>query len=414
MRRHLKAWLKARKARRQKEEIDVTPEIPFLKSPRPRVLTPSPSEQDISLPPQSSPIFTKLPTEIRQQILRFAFGDRTVHADLVLEHPEKAELNGLRDDSGHGKLSSRYSHKLDRSQPQIWKWKGCVCHRVAPPLLQKFVWYEESVRQPADDDCCSGYANLCHEWTTHYGTTDACLIGAMGWLLACRQSYTEGLEVLYRTNTIHLSSKALISNLPKLILSHRLTTMTSLEVVWLIDSNVNSGESIPEQRDLDHIISILDTHFPRLQRLNLALKLNLYQKVPVKLDEMIKTLDSFVARRAQYLLEPITISLASWAFEQLHGEVLQMFKEEKGLDSKVPQNWLRYKVWRYLDGRYDVATGNTRETYGRIEGITAQNGYWFWNGDEPDIIIIAQGCFGSGGETITKDNRFIYAPRNPT
>jgi hypothetical protein len=226
--------------------------------------------------------------------------------------------------------------------------------------------------------------------------------------------YSEGLEVLYRTNTIHLSSKALISNLPKLILSHRLTTMTSLEVVWLIDSNVNSGESIPEQRDLDHIISILDTHFPRLQRLNLALKLNLYQKVPVKLDEMIKTLDSFVARRAQYLLEPITISLASWAFEQLHGEVFQMFKEEKGLDSKVPQNWLRYKVWRYLDGRYDVATGNTRETYGRIEGITAQNGYWFWNGDEPDIIIIAQGCFGSGGETITKDNRFIYAPRNPT
>ncbi|KAL6924025.1 hypothetical protein FSST1_001299 [Fusarium sambucinum] len=411
MRRHLKAWLEARKSRHQKENVDPTPEMPCLTGPRPRVLTPSPSKQDLLLPLQSSPLFSKLPTEIRRQILLFAFGDRTVHMDFVFEHPNKAEA-----DRGHGKLGTpfgtSFGQGLDKSQPRIWKWRGCACHRAIPPSFRKYYRIDEKVIEPAEDNCCSGEADFCSEWTRYYGTTDVCLIGAMGWLLACRQSYAEGVDVLYQTNTIHLSSEVLIYNLPKLILPQRLAMMTSLEVVWLIDSNICSGKSILKQRDLDTILSILDTHFPRLQRLNLALKLRLYERIPVEIDDMIKTLDSFVARRAQYLLEPITISLASWAFERLYGEVLQMVIEEKGLVSSISHNWLRYKVWRYLDGRYDLASnGETRETYGKPEGITPQNGYWFRMGDwkERQTIIVAVACFGSGGG-ITRDGRFVNAP----
>ncbi|CZS73622.1 unnamed protein product [Fusarium graminearum] len=91
--------------------------------------------------------------------------------------------------------------------------------------------------------------------------------------------------------------------------------MASLEIVWLIDATIQSGKSVPKQNDLDRILSILDLHFPRLQRLNLYLKLRLYKKISVELGEMIKTMDLFVARRTQHLAEPMTVSLASWAFE---------------------------------------------------------------------------------------------------
>ncbi|CEI39971.1 unnamed protein product [Fusarium venenatum] len=125
MRRHLKAWLEVRKSR-SKNEVDPAPQMPCLTSPRPRVLTPSSSKQDLSLPLQSSPLFSKLPTEIRRRILLFAFGDRTVHMDLALEHPFKAKAPALSYDHRHGKLDTLWRDNLDRSRPRIWKWKGCA------------------------------------------------------------------------------------------------------------------------------------------------------------------------------------------------------------------------------------------------------------------------------------------------
>jgi hypothetical protein len=223
--------------------------------------------------------------------------------------------------------------------------------------------------------------------------------------------YVEGLDVLYHTTTIFLSSRALLVNLPKLILPQRICMITSLEAVRLIDTTVRSGKSIPQQRDLNEILSVLDLHFPRLQRLKLALKLRLYEKIPVQLDEMIKTLDSFVARRSQHLLEPITISLASWAFEQLNSEA----RRETALHGALPRNRLRHKVWRYLDGKYGFASNvNVKGIYGEIDGITPKNGYWIREGDRPDrqCIVISIACFGSGGGE-WRDGRFINALATP-
>ncbi|RGP69216.1 hypothetical protein FLONG3_7852 [Fusarium longipes] len=406
MRRHLKAWISKRRSKREiKTEVDSSPEMPYLPNPRPRVLTPSSSMQDLSLPLQTCPIFRELPSEIRRQILVFAFGDRTVHMDLVREHPTKPEV----EDPGCGYSNhAKYGEPLDKNQPEFWKWKGCVCHRVAPPALRKAWYRDEHTLEPADDECCSGQADLCALWLMHYGTLRECFVGAMGWLLACRQSYVEGLDVLYRTNTLHLSSKPLILNLPKLIIPQRISMVTSLEVVWLIDSKVHSGVSIPQQGDLDEILGILDLHFPRLHRLKLAIKLRLYAKIPVQLDEMINTLDAFVARRVQHLQEPITISLASWAFEQLYGEVVR----KKQPDTTFWQDYLRYKLWRDLNGKYAFASRiKVQEKYGQIDGITAQNGYWFRLGDDKtrSIITLVIGCFGSGGG-MWRDGRFASAP----
>jgi hypothetical protein len=61
----------------------------------------------------------------------------------------------------------------------------------------------------------------------------------MGWLLACRQAYAEGVEVLYATNTFFSESDALFDHLVcarpgarHLLLPERLASIKSLELRW--------------------------------------------------------------------------------------------------------------------------------------------------------------------------------------
>ncbi len=80
---------------------------------------------------------------------------------------------------------------------------------------------------PHFDECLRGRAN-CEDWSWQ------CHIGAMGWLLACRQAYAEGIDVLYATNTFFLESTALFDALfcptQQLLLPRRLTGIASLEL----------------------------------------------------------------------------------------------------------------------------------------------------------------------------------------
>ena len=67
-----------------------------------------------------------------------------------------------------------------------------------------------------------------------------CTLGVMGWLLACRQAYVEGIEVLYGSNTFFVESSALLNALfcPEarttqlLLLPQRLDSITALELRW--------------------------------------------------------------------------------------------------------------------------------------------------------------------------------------
>lgn len=222
--------------------------------------------------------------------------------------------------------------------------------------------------------------------------------------------------MLYSTNTFHLSSKPIITNLSKLLLPQRMSMTTSLEVVWLVDTYLRAEKSIPRQDDLNEIFSMLDSNFPQLTRLNLSIELKLYKKIPVHLDEMIKTLDAFVARRAQFLVEPITIGIASWAYEQLFSEVSTMHAQKFNLDGARMHDKVKYKLWRYLDGNYDFASNvKTKGIYGTVDNATAQNGYWIRLGDDSSrsLIIYVIGCFGGGGG-MSRDARFSCPKEIPT
>lgn len=154
---------------------------PRLPSPRPRQITPSDS-----LPCQlqkESVLFSRLPIEIRREILLHAFGNRTMHMELVLDRPMP---EGTRVNSGGGSSHGGFAQQRDVSLPRQWLWRSCVCHRNPPwlPHQQHHTW-NWTWHRPDIDTCLEEKA-LCNAWPGQ--SPRRCRVGALGWLLSCRQA----------------------------------------------------------------------------------------------------------------------------------------------------------------------------------------------------------------------------------
>ena len=161
------------------------PDLPYLPDARQYTLTPANSTESLSQP--CSPLFDKVPFEIRRQILVQAFGQDLLHMDLSLSHPvaEAATENpvtGLHSDS-HANV---FGQRLDHSRPERWQWWGSVCHRIPPADLRSSMDRYKEIDEPGDDRCREGIALFCGAQSDN--APSECQIGAMGWLLACRQA----------------------------------------------------------------------------------------------------------------------------------------------------------------------------------------------------------------------------------
>ncbi|VUC35378.1 unnamed protein product [Clonostachys rosea] len=206
------------------------------------------SQPDRAIRSQSSGpclFFTRLPPEIRRQILIHAFGSRTVHLDLSFRHPfrvishDKCRLLGQSPEAHlHAGISTRFGlfHPnivlYDESEKKKWRWFSCVCHRARPhdPLLS--YGRRSSVNHLGstdnhEDNCLSG-EGTCVEWPGE--VPEKCFIGATGWLLACKQAHDEGIEVLYQTNTIQISSPVLLQGAHDILSPFKLSMIRSLEL----------------------------------------------------------------------------------------------------------------------------------------------------------------------------------------
>lgn len=142
-----------------------------------------------------SRLFQVLPREIRREILVFAFGNRTMHMDLSFVHPERdwnpkdlpmtthAGIN-----AAVVKASSRAPPvvRRDTDAPKSWQWWGSVCHRKQPDHLRTNLGRLQGEREPGSDFCRFGAPHHCKDWPGEYPLK--CRIGAMGWLLTCRQA----------------------------------------------------------------------------------------------------------------------------------------------------------------------------------------------------------------------------------
>ncbi|KGQ01496.1 hypothetical protein PAAG_11846 [Paracoccidioides lutzii Pb01] len=59
-------------------------------------------------------------------------------------------------------------------------------------------------------------------------------------MMTCWQAYIEGVDVLYRTNKMHINGMKLFDHLPRLLLPQRLAAIKSAELVWDIYPRVRS------------------------------------------------------------------------------------------------------------------------------------------------------------------------------
>jgi hypothetical protein len=169
----LSAWLK--KHLRPSPKKHPKDALPMLPSPR-RPITPE------SFTTAACLLF-QLPWDIRCMIFSIALGGNTLHMDLA-------------------------------RQDGTWKWGGLVC---------------------SQDGDVSQLPSPRHPWSTPRVWNDGCLqfqqqrrlpesnVGIMGFLLSCRQAYTEGIGFLYSANSIFIQSETLLLNLPGLIPANRLT-----------------------------------------------------------------------------------------------------------------------------------------------------------------------------------------------
>ncbi|KAK4118616.1 hypothetical protein N657DRAFT_637897 [Parathielavia appendiculata] len=228
--------------------------LPFLPAQRPRPLTPAVSEQS----PATLGTLARLPPELRRRTLTAAFGSRTLHLDMQFAPPRRASacdrltpdfdastapVHGFGVSPFVGTATRQTKGKMTASRvsitshmvhvptplspyyfpaddaPRAWRWTNCVCHRMFPPGSR---WERHALARdgyhyppgPHTDKCLRGEAMYCFLWPPEMiAAPGKCKVGAMGWLLACRQAYLEGIEVLYSTNMYSIESDVLFSHL---------------------------------------------------------------------------------------------------------------------------------------------------------------------------------------------------------
>lgn len=257
------------------------PPLPVLPVTRPRPLTATPCAPGAT---GESRLFQYIPSEIRRSILVAAFGERTLHFDLRLEHPLRAEAPGANGRRGrrqpqhqpqpqpHANAHMFNSYHRDPQRPQEWTWWSSVCHRAVPywnfhpppPGSGHFA-------DPANDTCRKASGDLRHCCDYYPGIMpNKCFIGVVPWLLTCRQAYIEGIDVLYATNRIHIAHAGILINLPRSLIPNRLLMIREVELVWslcLSSSGADRGWTTGAGDDQFSNVNdrlVMFSHIPRI------------------------------------------------------------------------------------------------------------------------------------------------------
>lgn len=217
-------------------------------------------------------LLLQLPAEIRNLILVAAFGHRTIHADL--------DIVSLPDRRAHTPPATELAGDappqldlIDLASPAI-QWQPCshLCHRECFPRHSM---------SPApvfvvDRDKCSSVCGS--DDCAHPDASRAsCHVGALGWLLTCRQAYMEGIEVLYRSNMFRLNESFALENMHRLMPPACASQITQLSLSMTMGMARDGVERLAYPRpqdtieDLPYLLEMLPTSFPSLARLHLVI-----------------------------------------------------------------------------------------------------------------------------------------------
>lgn len=313
--------------------------LPSLPSPRPRAITPPPSEPNLTSATANSPFFQRLPAELRHLILVFAFGNRAVHMDLELARPL---------------IASADPRERDTNGECTWRWRSSLCHRVPPG----------GSRGGEDDalwrDGCR-WGQGCGEGEEHVAR---CQVGAMGWLRACRRAYGEGMAVLYGTNTIHMDSFPLMLHLPRLLLGQTLGMITAVEMVWSFEAWPKDvwHMRLTPQRAFTDLVQLLPHALPCLVRLYLSMWGSMLclgdEPTAEMVDEAEKNLvapvDEMVRKLLRARLRECTVEFPYSLFEPLdrksgRSEMLRFWRPVGAKDRCERGYWIKLGALDYGD-----------------------------------------------------------------
>ncbi|KAI1403143.1 hypothetical protein F4819DRAFT_248097 [Hypoxylon fuscum] len=275
--------------KRSKEpKLSPLPALPSLPDERPRPLTAiAPS----LVATANSRLFQSLAPEIRRRILVEAFGERTVHLDLRLEHPLKKDSRIVNArPKRHANAQLFHPSLRDTTRPREWTWWGSVCHRCSPS--RSFHQHPPGVGLRSEEpalDCCRGPSGL-PPWSCELypgSVPSKCFIGAAGRLLACRQAYIEGIDVLYSTNRFYIAYAELAICLPQLLPPQHLAAIHEVELSWnlVVSSSTHFHWGANDKdglRDSDRLAMLahLPQVFPNLHYLYLSLEEVLRMREP--------------------------------------------------------------------------------------------------------------------------------------
>ncbi|OAA53258.1 hypothetical protein ISF_08872 [Cordyceps fumosorosea ARSEF 2679] len=253
---------------------DRTPRYPPLPPCAPSAVVAAPLPSATA----SSPLFTRLPAELRHLILVAAFGDLVVHMHLSLERPPRRPRRNAR----RGPVAAaNYAghpgrHAFDPDARPFWRWRSSRCHShcsLAPGLWGTAL----SSGFGGDRDYC-----VAGESCGHPGAPESCRLGALGWLLTCREAYREGFPVLLGASTVRLHGTFMFARLPALLPPSTLESLVSVALFW--DLGWLPAHPRPRPRPGDHpeeydfmegllrLLARLPSTLPSVRRLHLSLQ----------------------------------------------------------------------------------------------------------------------------------------------
>jgi hypothetical protein len=178
--------------KRQSTEEEEKPRPLYLPRNRLRVITPSASRESLSASAISStaksPFFAKLPFEIRQKILKHAFGDKTICMSLDFDYPVEGPIYRHRRHRCANcarraiirAITLKHIRKMIKGKKKRWFWYCTVCDRCSQSI--KNTLRDES---NCDGNSIPGVSWCCDTW---FIGASVLRIGVMGWLLSCRQA----------------------------------------------------------------------------------------------------------------------------------------------------------------------------------------------------------------------------------
>ncbi|QKX61406.1 uncharacterized protein TRUGW13939_08554 [Talaromyces rugulosus] len=359
------------------EPEEAPPPLPFLNTPAIPPLTEACQQYHRN----NYGLFGRLPLEIRQEILVFAFGQRTLHVDLrygPLYPPQAQTDNTLRP---------------DHVQQSTWRWFSCECHRWTK-LSDAFVAHQ-NVRPPFDDHCVP--TPLYSRGYTGPPVPAGCSIGVMGWLLACRMAYQDGIEILFTTNKFHFSGLELQQNLSRLLPLQRLARISSLVLIWDLKkprqkyySEKNNLVGILWERavtaspeplsgadsTLHELCRIVLETFPNLHHLYISLQSHIAPPEPKIFEDPVGEVERVILSPIDEMVRAlgpgrdvnIAIQLGGWQsiwrrrLKQNPGEVIAKFDEQsgnriwKGLGDATAQPELGYWLCAGWDDIYRMGS----------------------------------------------------------